>query len=911
MSFFDPQNPGLGGLDELTPAEELFVASLAGLPYAQGDILYHNGVSLTRLPAGTSGYFLKTQGAGANPLWAASAATLANVSANSLTAPDSLYTMTSGVPVVFDGTGGDVTIRGDITGASTTSNFFNVTGTLTTTPSVNPIGVLFAMTGAGTASVAQTAARVNLLAGYTGSSLATALTVVNSSASTGTSGWTGSLSNIGANLVTNGTTAGHNLGFVGAPSGSSSLNLGLFGRATSASNSASMNVGVAGFGLNAAAGSAVNVGGIFALMNGAPTISTSSALIADNGATTNAIFVAQDNGTAVVSIIDGGNVGIATTTPTFNLGFGGTTNRTIGVERNTISNTNGATLTISSGAATLGATDKASAFVLQPGLSTGGGVSNMSFQAPGVFAGPGPLLTVNLQDPYMSGTSGYTAGNVLTMAGTGSATAQVTIDTVDGSGIPVTWHVTTAGTAYSVGNVDFPTGGSGVNALFTVATVSGTADNTLGSIGSWNYDSFNITGTGSGRGNLNVTGDVQGKNLRTTTGYIIQRDNTALGEHNVLMNATTIGIQADPYADLGGKVIIYDSGTTALRLLSTNTTYPTQSIMDSVGGETTKMYGNGDIDFGGNINSAFGGFGLVQNYLLQSENPANASWTKTRVTATDNNVTSPDGTLTGGRVVANVTVLSKSIAQSTVSLPAGTYTASVYLRSDTPGDTVNFSIGGTVGTFLNLTTTWQRYRFSFTKGGAGTISFSITPGSGQTFYMWGTQVVDGGSADVYAHTTTATMPTALSALFSNKNIITLGNVGIGVTAPTARVHISAGTATASTAPLKFTSGTNLTVIENGAEEFDGTEFYLSAGGTRQTVAKGKSGSFSQVGAATTTFTVTFGGTQPNTTYRVFVTPTAVLSAALFYVTNKTTTTFDVVYLAGLTGTVTFDYQIIN
>lgn len=70
-----------------------------------------------------------------------------------------------------------------------------------------------------------------------------------------------------------------------------------------------------------------------------------------------------------------------------------------------------------------------------------------------------------------------------------------------------------------------------------------------------------------------------------------------------------------------------------------------------------------------------------------------------------------------------------------------------------------------------------------------------------------------------------------------------------------------------------------------------------------------SGSFSQVGTATTTFTVTFGGTQPNTTYKVNVTPTAGLSAALFYVTNKTTTTFDVMYLAGLTGTVTFDYSI--
>jgi hypothetical protein len=46
-----------------------------------------------------------------------------------------------------------------------------------------------------------------------------------------------------------------------------------------------------------------------------------------------------------------------------------------------------------------------------------------------------------------------------------------------------------------------------------------------------------------------------------------------------------------------------------------------------------------------------------------------------------------------------------------------------------------------------------------------------------------------------------------------------GNVGIAVNTPTARLHLIAGSATASTAPLKFTSGTNLTTAELGAMEF--------------------------------------------------------------------------------------------
>jgi len=51
-----------------------------------------------------------------------------------------------------------------------------------------------------------------------------------------------------------------------------------------------------------------------------------------------------------------------------------------------------------------------------------------------------------------------------------------------------------------------------------------------------------------------------------------------------------------------------------------------------------------------------------------------------------------------------------------------------------------------------------------------------------------------------------------------------GNVYFGNTGvtPTAKIHVAAGSATASTAPLKFTSGTNLTAIEAGVVEYDGT-----------------------------------------------------------------------------------------
>lgn len=57
-----------------------------------------------------------------------------------------------------------------------------------------------------------------------------------------------------------------------------------------------------------------------------------------------------------------------------------------------------------------------------------------------------------------------------------------------------------------------------------------------------------------------------------------------------------------------------------------------------------------------------------------------------------------------------------------------------------------------------------------------------------------------------------------------------GNVGIGTTVPTAVLHLKAGTATASTAPLKFTSGPVLTAAEAGTWEYLTNQFYLRLDG---------------------------------------------------------------------------------
>ena len=59
-----------------------------------------------------------------------------------------------------------------------------------------------------------------------------------------------------------------------------------------------------------------------------------------------------------------------------------------------------------------------------------------------------------------------------------------------------------------------------------------------------------------------------------------------------------------------------------------------------------------------------------------------------------------------------------------------------------------------------------------------------------------------------------------------------GNFGIGVQTPTARLHLGANRATPGGAIMKLSGGTLLAVLENNAVEFDGSDLYLTANGTR-------------------------------------------------------------------------------
>lgn len=77
------------------------LTALAAISGVQGDVIYHNGTSWVRLGAGTSGQFLKTNGAGANPAWAAAAG-------SGSVASDAIFDAKGDLPV---GTGADTAAK--------------------------------------------------------------------------------------------------------------------------------------------------------------------------------------------------------------------------------------------------------------------------------------------------------------------------------------------------------------------------------------------------------------------------------------------------------------------------------------------------------------------------------------------------------------------------------------------------------------------------------------------------------------------------------------------------------------------------------------------------------------------------------------------------------------------------------
>jgi len=158
------------------------------------------------------------------------------------------------------------------------------------------------------------------------------------------------------------------------------------------------------------------------------------------------------------------------------------------------------------------------------------------------------------------------------------------------------------------------------------------------------------------------------------------------------------------------------------------------------------------------------------------------------------------------------------------------------LTNTTP---LRLGIGFTTGNFSNanavIESLCNNKRFSFLAstanaalslvdlqgGGKGAILFADTTGGAYIFDNAGTFDF---TSDSQANIRAGTFGNGTSRL---RVAGSSGNVGVGVTTPTAVMHLKAGTASANTAPIKLTSGTNLTTPEAGAMEYDGTSLYFT------------------------------------------------------------------------------------
>lgn len=73
-----------------------------------------------------------------------------------------------------------------------------------------------------------------------------------------------------------------------------------------------------------------------------------------------------------------------------------------------------------------------------------------------------------------SGGTGYSVNDTLTLVQSDASNCTITVNTVDGSGVILTWSIVTGGTGYSTANGLGVTGGHGTGATFNVTGISPT-----------------------------------------------------------------------------------------------------------------------------------------------------------------------------------------------------------------------------------------------------------------------------------------------------------------------------------------------------------------------------------------------------------------------------------------------------
>ncbi len=230
--------------------------------------------------------------------------------------------------------------------------------------------------------------------------------------------------------------------------------------------------------------------------------------------------------------------------------------------------------------------------------------------------------------------------------------------------------------------------------------------------------------------------------------------------------------------------------------------------------------------------------------------------------------------LIGTASAKNVVFLTGGGNQSTNERMRITGTGNIGIGTTSPAD--KFDVAGTGGTTVSsfyTTATADRTILSVNNSANNGGSVTLRAhGSSYTETILGNSMTSAttllsinGSNAPFAIGTYNSSDVVLGANNNERMRITSGgSIGIGTTSPTAALQLKAGTTTAGTAPLKLTSsaGTTLSTPEDGAVEYDGTNYFATTGTTRYTLTK----------TLTATASLTFT-TGPNTTSTATITVT--------------------------------------
>lgn len=190
------------------------------------------------------------------------------------------------------------TAKATMTGAASTSNFLNVTGTYPSTLSGAAYGTLLSMTGAGSSSQENGALASTYNAGYAGSSATFAGRFVNVALSTGSVAIGTYGGNNGLITATIGAGAGTKTGIYSFGTDSTTANYGgIFIGSDGASPT--INLGAAGIGGGGASGSPSRVG-LYGGFGAFPASWVTAAALLDNvNSTSSTLFVARSNSAAL------------------------------------------------------------------------------------------------------------------------------------------------------------------------------------------------------------------------------------------------------------------------------------------------------------------------------------------------------------------------------------------------------------------------------------------------------------------------------------------------------------------------------------------------------------------------------------------------------------------------------------